>query len=85
VHRFVEFDTVRIVVLHGSAEDHLAASGGVRLPQVGDTGTIVHLVPTFEPDNPATRYLVEDVAPDGTTVWLAEFGRDELEYIPRTV
>jgi len=47
------------------------------------TGTIVHLVPTVDPDDPATRYIVEDVASDGTTVWLAEFSRDELQLVAR--
>ena len=82
--RFIEFDEVRIVTVHGPAEDHLAATGSIRPPRVGDTGTIVHLVPTHDPDNPTTRYLVEDVAPDGTTVWLAEFSRDELELVSRS-
>jgi hypothetical protein len=83
VHRFIEFDQVRIVRLRGSAEDHLATTGVVRPPRVGDTGTIVHLVPTYDPDDPAVRYVVEDVAPDGSTVWVAEFSRDELERVPR--
>ena len=82
MHRFIEFDEVRIVHLDGRAEDHLAASGSARPPQIGDTGTIVHLLPTSNPDDPATRYIVERVALDGSTVWLGEFGRDELALVP---
>jgi hypothetical protein len=43
---------------------------------------IVHLTPADNPLDPATRYIVESVAQDGGTVWLAEFGRDELEIVP---
>jgi hypothetical protein len=81
VHRFVEFDQVRVIALHGPAVDRLAAPASARPPQIGDTGTIVHLVPTFDPDNPATRYVVERSGPDGRLVWLAEFARDELEFV----
>ena len=81
--RLIEFDTVRIIALNGRAEDHLAATAYSRLPQVGDIGTIVDLIPTDEPDGAATRYVVEKVEVTGTTVWLAEFTKDELELVPR--
>lgn len=82
VHRFIEFDQVRIIALAGPAVDRLVVPASVRPPQIGDTGTIVHLVPTLDPDNPATRYVVERSGPDGRLVWLAEFARDELEFVP---
>lgn len=75
--RLIEFDTVRVVALVGSAESHLAVSGADRAPQVGDLGTVIELVPTTDPDDPGTRYVVE--CGDGPRpIWIAEFGRDEL-------
>ena len=76
--RIIEFDTVRIVALFGSAESHLAIRDAREMPAVGDEGAVVHLLPTSDPDAPETRYLVEKVRADGTTDWLAEFGREEL-------
>lgn len=75
--RLIEFDVVRIVALVGSAESHLAVSGADRPPQVGHLGTVIQLVPTNDPDDPATHYLVQ--CGDGSRrIWIAEFGREEL-------
>ena len=83
VARIIEFDTVRIVALRGTPESHLAVSGAERPPRVGDLGTVVHLVPTFDADDPATRYMVESNEGSPSLVWLAEFSRDELEFVAR--
>jgi len=45
-------------------------------PAVGECGAIVHI---NEDDTEQTMYIVENVAPDGSMVWLAEFAGDELE------
>lgn len=83
--RFIEFDTVRIVTIHGPAGRHLAADDYERLPEVGDVGTIVHLTPTYDPDGTETRFIVESVDTSGRSVWLAEFSREELELVSRPV
>jgi hypothetical protein len=76
MQRIIEYDTVRIVRLVGSAESHLAVSYATRVPAVGDQGTVVDLTPPHsDPDDPTTQYIVESVE------WLAMFSRDELELV----
>jgi hypothetical protein len=79
--RLIEFDTVRVIALHGTAADHLVARASDRTPQLGDIATIVHL--TSDPDDHYTRYIVEQLMENGATAWLAEFERDELEFVSR--
>ena len=69
-----EHDVVRVVRLRTSGR-HFSGSEGVRrAPRVGDEGAIVNV--------PAPGvFVVECVAPDGDTVWLADFRRDELELV----
>jgi hypothetical protein len=50
----IEFDTVRIVALHGTPESHLAISYAECPPRIGDLGTVVDLVPPRNPDDPAS-------------------------------
>ena len=45
-----------------------------RAPQVGDTGTLVYAYDV-------TSFTVECVNTDGTTVWLADFFAEELEFL----
>lgn len=78
-----QFDIVRVVRIVGAPDSHLALSTSARTPKIGDTGTVVDLLRDdgytgASPDAPSRRYLVERVAADGRTVWLAEFTRDEL-------
>ena len=81
--RFIEFDTVRIVALDGPAQAHLASDTYERLPAIGDLGVIVHLTPTYDSDAPETRYVVESTDGGARWVWLAEFSREELEFVSR--
>jgi hypothetical protein len=46
-----------------------------RAPLVGDVGTIVEVLSGEGTD---ARYVVECVAPDGSTIWLEDFRSDEL-------
>jgi hypothetical protein len=69
-----EHDVVRIVRLRTSGRHFSGTEGVRRAPRVGDVGTIVNV-----PDPGA--FMVECVAPDGGTVWLADFRRDELERV----
>jgi hypothetical protein len=45
-------------------------------PAVGECGAIVHI---DESDTEQAMYIVENVAPDGSMIWLAEFAGEELE------
>jgi hypothetical protein len=81
VHRIIEFDTVRVVALHGTPESHLAVTGAERPPRVGDLATVVDLI-TRAP-GAETRYIAEVGHPDGRMVWLAEFSADEVEFVSR--
>jgi hypothetical protein len=79
----LEYDTVRIVALHGSAESHLALSESVRPPAVGDVGTVLDLTGSSDPRDPRTRFIVESNEGGAAMTWLAEFSSDELEVLSR--
>lgn len=79
--RIVEFDTVRVVALHGTPESHLATVDAERPPRVGDLATVVDLV--AGPPGAGARYVAETCHPDGRIVWLAEFSSDEVEFVAR--
>jgi hypothetical protein len=49
-----------------------------RLPQIGDVGTLIDVLSTSGSPN---KYVVESSAPDGTTIWLADFFEEELEFV----
>jgi hypothetical protein len=80
--RIIEFDTVRIAKLNGTAESHLAIAEHERVPAIGDQGTVVHLTPS-EPDNPSTIFTVESNDSGAGCVWLCDFSRDEIEFVSR--
>jgi hypothetical protein len=69
-----ELDVVRVNRLAEPARHFTGAKDIARAPRVGDVGTIVTLY------DPAT-FCVECVADGGTTVWLADFGADEVELV----
>jgi hypothetical protein len=69
---FCEYDVVVIRALHSPERQVIGTDGFKRQPQVGDSGTIVHVLAP-------RQYSVESVHPDGWTIWLADFEEDELE------
>jgi hypothetical protein len=69
-----EHDIVRVVRLRTSGRRFSGTEGVRRAPRVGDEGTIVNV-------RAPGAFVVECVAPDGDTVWLADFRRDELELV----
>lgn len=73
-----EFDSVRIVRLLKENRHYDGTDGVRRAPTVGDAATIVH---EYDPESPRGPVAVEKVDSDGNTVWLADFDRDELEYV----
>ena len=77
MERFREFDVVRVRVLRVASRHVDGSAGAIRAPQVGDVGTIVHVL---APD----RFVVESVRDDGSTAWLADFDAEELERASRS-
>jgi len=73
-----DFDTVRVVRLLDSERKYDGSQGVMRPPRIGDTGAIVHI---YSVDDKATGYIVEKVAPNGYTTWLADFLPDEIELV----
>jgi hypothetical protein len=72
---FKELDTVVIRSLR-TAERRVDGTDAVRRqPRVGDLGTVVHVL---GPED----YVVESVDTSGMTLWLADFGVDELASLP---
>jgi hypothetical protein len=49
-----------------------------RPPQVGDTGTLLEILQT---PGFLDRYVVDSSGPDGITIWLGDFAREELEAV----
>lgn len=64
------FDIVRVVRLNQS-ERWFA---GMRPPQVGDIGTVLM---RYDP----VTFVVECIADEVTTLWLADFQSDEIELV----
>lgn len=69
---------VRVVALREGERPFDGSEGAARPPAVGDLGTVVEVLraPGLPP-----RFLVEAVAEDGVTTWLAEFDEVELALV----
>lgn len=74
-----EHSTVRVQQLIDEDRPFNGAQDVKRAPQVGDTGTIVHI--TQHRWDGSLIYIVENAAPDGKTVWLADFTAEELALV----
>lgn len=68
-----ELDVVRIARLLESERQFSGTAGAQRAPQVGDVGTVVHVL---EADR---AFIVEAVDPEGFTLWVADFLAEELQ------
>ena len=66
-----EYDCVKIVKFLQENRYFAGTAGIKRAPQIGDVGVIVHMIENF--------CIVEMVASDGNTIWLADFLTEELE------
>jgi hypothetical protein len=73
-----EYDSVRVVRLLTPHRHYDGTDDVRRAPAVGDIAIIVH---EYDPDDPRAPVAVEKVDPDGNTIWLADFERDELELV----
>ncbi len=75
-----EYDVVRVVRLVKPDRTYNGTERVMRAPRIGDVATICH---ENKPDDPSASVVVEMVDNDGMTIWLADFGRDELELVRR--
>lgn len=71
-----ELDVVRVVALRSCDRSFEGTEGVKRKPRVGDRGTVVHIHPTGSHE---VAFIVEAVAPDGHTLWVADFFASELQ------
>lgn len=82
MQRLEMHDVVRVARLDATDRPYDGSPGSVRAPRVGDEGTVVWI----DEEGPARgRALVECVADDGATIWLADFAEHELELVARSV
>lgn len=79
MREIAERDSVRVIGLTGSAEDHLIVSTSERPPRVGDVGTVVDIVDRL--GGVGRHYIVELSHADARPIWLAVFARHELELV----
>ena len=75
-----EYDTVRVRCLKLPNRPYDGTESVKRAPEIGDIAAIVH---EYLAGDPAAPVAVEMVDQDGMTVWLADFHRDELEFVER--
>ena len=72
-----EYDVVRVTQLLKPDRRYDGNAGIKRPPQIGDSGTIVHV-----PPEPYSEWcIVECLDKNGFTIWLADFTADELELV----
>jgi len=70
-----ELDVVRVVALHENNRAFTGTDSVKRAPRIGDIGTVVHLLTAESGD---TALVVEALAADGNTLWVADFLASEL-------
>ena len=73
---FKEYDTVKINTLKESIREFDGTELVKRPPQIGDEGSIVHILGLKDGE---VKYVVEAVNEDGETIWVADFWESELE------
>ena len=73
---FKEYDTVKIIALKESIRDFDGTERVKSPPQIGDEGSIVHILGLIDGE---VKYIVESVNDDGDTIWVADFWESELE------
>jgi hypothetical protein len=78
---FKEYDVVRVARLLKPERPYEGTQSVARPPRVGDVGSIVH---DYGAEGATELFAVEMVDPDGLTVWLADFGPDEIELVSQS-
>ena len=74
-----EYDVVRVVRLAPHPREYTSSKGYARDPRIGDIGTIVQDYGQGRDDT--APVCVECSTEDGHCIWLADFARDELEFV----
>ena len=72
-----QYEVVRVCKLLRSPSAYNDWRVNQRSPKVGDVGTIVEILGA--PPESSGCYVVESSDSNGMTIWLAEFGCEELE------
>jgi len=75
---FRELDVVEVIKLLKSDRTYTGTEGVCRPPKVGDTGTIVFVHNSEEPN---VMFSIECVYKNGATLWLADFFPEELRRV----
>ena len=79
VPQLAQHDLVRIVSLTGAAIDHVVVVTAVRVPQIGDIGTVVDIAARL---GGIGRHYTVACGPVGARPnWLATFAAHELELV----
>ena len=73
------YDVVRVKSLSADLERD-GWRVNARAPSVGDIGTVVEIL---EAGGQTPHFVVESIAADGSTLWLADFVAEELEVVER--
>jgi hypothetical protein len=73
-----EYDVVRVTRLLDAARSFTGTESVARAPAVGDVATVCQ---EYQPTDPTARVAVEMVDSSGSTIWLADFERSELELV----
>lgn len=73
-----ELDVVRVVNLLRPTRNFTGTTRVARPPRIDDVATVCH---EYSPDDPSAPVAVEAVNEDGETIWLADFDREELEFV----
>jgi hypothetical protein len=71
-----QYAVVRVVRLDQDNRPFTGTPSVCRSPQIGDIGTVVHV---YDLEDSTSAVVVEAVATDGCTVWLADFFPHDLE------
>jgi hypothetical protein len=75
MHSCSLYSTVRVCSLTQKSDAYDPWHLNKRPPAIGDVGTIVEIVSGI---NGEARYIVEAVHPDGGTLWLSGFLKEEI-------
>ncbi len=71
----MRFDRVRVRAVLRAAHLYDGWWANKRPPRFGDVGTVVEVL---RGDDAREVYVVECIAPDGSTIWLSEMLEEEL-------
>jgi hypothetical protein len=74
--RLKQYGLARVRLLKKEPSEYDGWGVNQRPPAVGDVGTLIDILTA--PDG-SKNYVVEASGPDGISIWLGDFSKDELE------